>query len=189
MGAAATRACAAHPCLDVRATESRVADTSERFLKTFTISTLGPDMTWTQRIRHLTAVGLLGTGVIHVQQWFAGYRDVPITGTLFLLQGVAAVVLAGWLYADEDDLIAPSASALLMLGSLVALGIAFGGVFINVAERVLRPATFLSIVTELMALGGAIWLLRTRRERGTGRRTPARRTGAPSRPQRVVSER
>lgn len=120
---------------------------------------------WTQRIRRLTAVGLVGTGLIHVQQWFAGYDDVPITGTLFLLQGVAAIVLAGWLYADERDLIAPLASAGLMLASLVALGIAFSGVFINVAERVLRPATFLSIVTELLALGGAVYLVRARLDR------------------------
>lgn len=114
------------------------------------------------RVRALTVVGLVGTGLVHIQQWIVGYQDVPITGGLFLLQGIAAVVLAGWLYADDRDLVGPVASALLMLASLVALGTAYAGVFINVAERVLRPATALSIVTEVIALVGAVLLARGR---------------------------
>lgn len=166
-----TRLCA------VRPTGRHGSLTSEPFVKPFTSSET--TVSWMHRIRHLTAVGLLGTGIIHVQQWAAGYDSVPVTGTLFLLQGIAAIALAGWLYVDEEDLVAPVAAAGLMVASLVALGIAFTGVFINVAERVLRPATFLSIVTELVALGGAATLVRWRLER---------RHSAPAAPRRRESE-
>lgn len=118
----------------------------------------------TSRVQLLTALALAGTGIVHIQQWFAGYRDVSTTGPMFLLQGAAALALIVWLYASKRDLVAPIATAALMAASLVALGMAYFGGFINLVEVQLRPATVISIVTEVVALVGALIIVARRNE-------------------------
>src|SRR5580700_3836087 len=38
---------------------------------------------------------LASSGAIHLQLWAMGYRTIPTIGPLFLLQGIAGVLLAG----------------------------------------------------------------------------------------------
>ena len=40
---------------------------------------------------------LASSGAIHLQLWAMGYRTIPTIGPLFLLQGIAGVLLAGLL--------------------------------------------------------------------------------------------
>src|SRR5579862_6150663 len=48
----------------------------------------------------ITALAVVGagltvwSGVIHLQLWSQGYRDISVIGPLFLVQGIASIVLA-----------------------------------------------------------------------------------------------
>lgn len=46
-------------------------------------------------LRTLTAVAVLVSGAVHLLLWFDGFRDLDVVGPLFLLNAVAAVVIAG----------------------------------------------------------------------------------------------
>jgi len=59
----------------------------------------------------ITALAVVGagltvwSGVIHLQLWSQGYRDIPVIGPLFLIQGIATIVLAlASAPVDPDDL-------------------------------------------------------------------------------------
>jgi hypothetical protein len=50
---------------------------------------------WT--VNFLAAAGavlLVWSGVIHIRLWSDGYRDIPVIGPLFIIQGVATIVIA-----------------------------------------------------------------------------------------------
>ena len=124
--------------------------------------------------RHTAAAALLTTGVLHVVLYFTDYMDVAITGPAFLAQGIASVVLAGLLYVSDRDVLAPLASVALMTASVVALAAAYLGVFINTAERVIRPETGLSFGAGIVALVASALLVKQRAElrQGTDLPTP-----------------
>ena len=124
--------------------------------------------------RHTAAAALLTTGVLHVVLYFTDYMDVAITGPAFLAQGIASIVLAGLLYASNRDVLAPVATVALMTASVVALAAAYLGVFINTAERVIRPETGLSFGAGIVALLASALLVKQRAElrQGTDLPTP-----------------
>lgn len=124
--------------------------------------------------RHSAAAALLITGVLHVVLYFTDYMDVAITGPAFLAQGLASIVIAGLLYASDRDVLAPLASVALMTASVVALAAAYLGVFINTAERVIRPETGLSFGAGIVALLASALLVKQRAElrQGTDLPTP-----------------
>jgi hypothetical protein len=124
--------------------------------------------------RHTAAAALLTTGVLHVVLYFTDYMDVAITGPAFLAQGLGAIVLAGLLYVSDRDVLAPLASVALMTASVVALAAAYLGVFINTAERVIRPETGLSFGAGIVALLASALLVKQRAElrQGTDLPTP-----------------
>jgi hypothetical protein len=54
-----------------------------------------PAARWT--VNFLAAVGavlLVWSGVIHIQLWSNGYRDISVIGPLFIIQGVGSIVIA-----------------------------------------------------------------------------------------------
>jgi hypothetical protein len=124
--------------------------------------------------RHTAAAALVTTGVIHVVLFFNGYATVDITGPAFLVQGVAALVLAGLLYVSDRDVLAPIGAVALMTASVVALAAAYLGVFINTAERVIRAETGLSFGAGVVAAVACTLLVKQRAEmrQGTALPTP-----------------
>ena len=77
--------------------------------------------------RRLGALTLLIVGGVHLQQYLAGYSDVPTIGTLFLLNAIGAAVVAVGLMAPFERLVsdrrADLAAALLSaLGAMIAIG-------------------------------------------------------------------
>lgn len=68
----------------------------------------------------LGAAMLVWSGVIHLHLWMAGYRSIPTIGWLFLLQAVAAFVLAAVLVASRR-LVAAAAGALFLASTAVGL--------------------------------------------------------------------
>lgn len=57
------------------------------------------------------------SGVIHLELYFNGYRQIPPIGSLFLAQSIAAFVIAIWLFV-RPRLLGAIAGALLMAGTL-----------------------------------------------------------------------
>jgi hypothetical protein len=105
----------------------------------------------------LTVIGLAGTAAVHVWQYLSGYEAAP-NGWMFLAQPVAAIAILV-LVVRRGGIAAPAAAAALQFGSLVALGLAFTGVFLGFTEAGLRLATVLTIVVEVAGLAGAVALV------------------------------
>ena len=60
------------------------------------------------------------SGVIHLQLWSQGYRDISVIGPLFLVQGIASIVLALALVVFRRVFLL-AAGAALMVGTGVGL--------------------------------------------------------------------
>jgi predicted lipoprotein with Yx(FWY)xxD motif len=74
--------------------------------------TRGRDITRVQQfILRLAAAGLLtATGAIHLDLYLTGYRTIPTIGWLFLLQVIAAFVLAAAVIVTGNQLVAAAAA-------------------------------------------------------------------------------
>ena len=47
------------------------------------------------KLRIIVAAAVLVSGAVHLKLWADGFRDIGVIGPLFLLNGVAALVIAG----------------------------------------------------------------------------------------------
>jgi hypothetical protein len=114
----------------------------------------------------LLGVGLTGAmGWIHLQLWVDGYREVPVVGTLFLLNAIGAVLLAVALLAVPVRLlsVAAAATAVFTAGTLAALIISLTVSLFGVRESLqtpLAPATLIiestgALILVLTAIIGA----------------------------------
>jgi hypothetical protein len=126
----------------------------------------------------LAAVGaafLVWSGVIHLELWADGYRDISVIGPLFLVQGIASIVLA-------VAIVALRWLALLAAGAVAGLATAVGllltvyvGLF-GYTESLTVPYAVLSLAVEFTAafvlLVAAVLLALATRARAAA--TPAR---------------
>ncbi len=110
--------------------------------------------------RLLTALAVLVSGAVHLRLWFEGVRDIPMLGPAFMLNAVAALVIAAALLAWRHWL-----PVLLAVG----FGAATLGAFIvsatvglfGVHEVWRGGAVLVAAVAEVTAvLGGLATLLR-----------------------------
>ena len=127
---------------------------------------------------YLGALAVLATGVDHIQQYYANdYSSVPTIGTLFFLNFVGAVVLAGGLIAPLRRVAGRYADAIraafavggigLAVLSLVSLFISEGSGLFGFVENGYRPAIVkprcsvgISITLESIATSSASTLWR-----------------------------
>jgi hypothetical protein len=113
-------------------------------------------------LRMLGALSLVGVGVVHLQQYFgAGFNQVSTIGTLFLLNGIASVIVVAGLIRRGGALFALAAIA-ISVGSLIALFISLNTPLFGFMEGGYRPAVVLSIVFEVatvILLAGYCYLL------------------------------
>jgi hypothetical protein len=116
-----------------------------------------------QAFRYLGAVAVLATGVAHIEQYAVdNYSTVPTIGTLFLLNFIAAVVLAVGLIAPirrvtgryTDVVRAVFAVGGIGLGvlSLAALFVSESGGLFGFVEHGYRMAIVSAIVAEAAAI-------------------------------------
>ncbi|HEX3715431.1 MAG TPA: hypothetical protein VHV09_21740 [Trebonia sp.] len=117
---------------------------------------------WT--VLALTATGagfLVWSGVIHLELWSDGYKDISVIGPLFLVQGIASIVLAVAIVAFRW-------LALLVAGAVTGVATAVGllltvyvGLF-GYTESLTVPYATLSLAVEFTAafvlLAGAVLL-------------------------------
>jgi hypothetical protein len=78
-------------------------------------------------LRRLGALALLVVGGVHLQQYLAGYSDVPTIGALFMLNAIGAGVVAVGLLAPFERLLSDrradlTAGLLAALGAMIAVG-------------------------------------------------------------------
>jgi hypothetical protein len=85
--------------------------------------------------RVLGAVSLLGVGIIHLQQYFELYSEIPTIGTLFVLNFAGATVVCLGLLAPVEWLgrWSRAARTLLALAGIAQAATAF--VFLFISER------------------------------------------------------
>ena len=80
-------------------------------------------------IRYLGAAALLGVGIAHIQQYYAGdYRVIPTIGTLFALNFASSVVLAAGLVAPVERVVRRRANLVLAGLAASGIGVAAGSV-------------------------------------------------------------
>jgi len=120
-------------------------------------------------LRYLGAIATLVVGAVHVQQYADFISDVPTIGVLFLLNGLAAGVVAILLATPRAPLGALGGIA-LSAGALVSVLISMtdGGLF-DYTEPTFRSAVVIAIVAEAAAVVLLLAYLATQR-----RQTPQR---------------
>jgi hypothetical protein len=112
---------------------------------------------------YLGALGVLGTGVVHLQQFYgADYSTVPTIGTLFFLNFVAAVIITAGLITPLGRIAgryANAVRALFAVGgiglgvlSLVALFISESSGLFGFEENGYRTPIVLAMVAEVAAV-------------------------------------
>jgi hypothetical protein len=103
------------------------------------------------------AVCTLGSGVIHLYLWGKqyGYRDIPTIGPLFLLQGIAAILLGLLVLATRRVLVLVLAGGMLDV-SVVALVVAVEVGMFGFKDSWLAPYAWTTLYEEIV---GAVLLL------------------------------
>jgi hypothetical protein len=118
---------------------------------------------------------LVWSGVIHLMLWSDGYKDISVIGPLFLVQGIASILIGVAIAALRW-------LALLVVGAGAGVATAVGllltvyvGLF-NYKESLSVPYATLSLAVEFTAafvlLVGAVLLALAASAKATGRRTP-----------------
>jgi hypothetical protein len=106
---------------------------------------------WTVLALAATGAGfLIWSGVIHLELWADGYKDISVIGPLFLVQGIASIVVGA-------AVVALRWLALLLAGVIAGLATA-GGLLLSVyvglfgfTENLAVPYATLSLAVEFTA--------------------------------------
>jgi len=90
-----------------------------------------PAARWAVNVLAITGAALMvWSGVIHLQLWSDGYRDISVIGPLFLIQGIGSIALAPILAASRRAVLLAAGAALMAAtaaGLLLSTGIGLFG--------------------------------------------------------------
>jgi hypothetical protein len=89
-------------------------------------------------------------GWIHLQLWLGGYREVPVVGMLFLLNGIGAITLATALLVAPARLLSIAAmlAALFTAGTLAGLILSLTVGLFGVHESLQTPFVPATLIIE-----------------------------------------
>ena len=90
---------------------------------------------------------LVWSGVIHLQLWSDGYRDISVIGPLFLIQGIASIALALPLVVFRR-LVLLAAGATLLAATAVGLLLSAGTGLFGYQESLAVPYAETSLAVE-----------------------------------------
>ncbi len=115
-----------------------------------------------RRFRMILAALVLLGGLIHIQQFLDGFSSIPIIGPMFLINGVASVLVAGLLVWRSEPLwILPA--AMIGAGSVAAILISRGpGLFGYISTTFEAPEALAVISEAAVVVLGAFILSRVR---------------------------
>ena len=95
-----------------------------------------------QAFRYLGALAVLATGVAHIEQYSVdNYSTVPTIGTLFLLNFIAAIVIAVGLIAPLRRVTGrytDAVRAVLAVGGIGLAVLSLAGLFVSETQRPVR---------------------------------------------------
>jgi hypothetical protein len=121
---------------------------SARLLMRGPASLTSPAARWAVTLLAVAGAGLLvWSGVIHLQLWSEGYRSISVIGPLFLVQGIASIVLAVALVAFRR-LVLLAAGAALAAGTAAGLLLSAGIGLFGYTESLAVPSAQTSLVVE-----------------------------------------
>jgi hypothetical protein len=110
------------------------------------------------KLRMLVAIAVLVSGAVHVKLWADGVRDIDVIGPLFLLNAVAALVIAGALLFWRSWL--PLLAAVgFGASTLVAFVLSATVGLFGVHESWTGTYVVTAYVSELVALSAGAWAL------------------------------
>ena len=103
---------------------------------------------WAVTLLAVAGAGLLvWSGVIHLQLWSDGYRSISVIGPLFLIQGIASIVLAVALVAFRR-LVLLAAGAVLAVSTAAGLLLSAGIGLFGYQESLAVPYAETSLAVE-----------------------------------------
>src|SRR3984957_18140605 len=106
------------------------------------------------------------SGVIHLQLWFDGYRDISVIGPLFLIQAITSIALALALVVFRR-LVLLAAGAVLLAATAVGLLLSAGPGLFGYQESLAVPYAETSLAVEItgavVLMVAAVITLATRR--------------------------
>jgi hypothetical protein len=119
-----------------------------RLLLSGPASLTSPAARWAVTLLAVAGAGLLAwSGVLHLQLWSEGYRTISVIGPLFLVQGIASIVLAVALVAVRR-LVLLAAGAALAAGTAAGLLLSAGIGLFGYTESLAVPDAVTSLVVE-----------------------------------------
>lgn len=146
-----------------------------------------PGARWTVNVLAVAGAALMvWSGVIHLQLWSQGYRDIPVIGPLFLAQGIGAIVTAAVVVVFRR-LVLLAAGAVTLAATAAGLLLSVDIGLFGYTESLAVPYAKASLVVEFAGaavLLAAAAILLTARRTGPARTnaaTAAPRTSDPSR--------
>jgi hypothetical protein len=151
------------PRLPDTARRESFARRAARLLLRGPASLTSPAARWAVTLLAVAGAGLLvWSGVLHLQLWSEGYRSISVIGPLFLIQGIASIVLAVALVAFRR-LVLLAAGAALAVGTAVGLLLSASVGLFGYTESLAVPSAQTSLVVEftgaaLLAAAAAIVL-------------------------------
>ena len=130
-----------------------------------------PTARWAVTLLAVAGAALLvWSGVIHLQLWSDGYRDISVIGPLFLIQGITSIALALALIIFRR-LALLAAGAVLLVATAAGLLLSAGVGLFGYTESLAVPYAETSLAVEftgavVLMVAAVIALLATRRSRG-----------------------
>jgi hypothetical protein len=116
-----------------------------------------PSARWTVNFLAIAGAALLiWSGIIHIQLWSNGYRDISVIGPLFIIQGVGIIVIAVVLMIFRR-LVLLAAGAVVLAATAVGLLLSVYISLFGYRESLAVPDAGLSLVVEFT--GAAILLV------------------------------
>ena len=121
---------------------------SARLLMRGPASLTSPAARWAVTLLAVAGAALLvWSGVIHLQLWSEGYRSISVIGPLFLVQGIASILLAVALVAFRRVVLL-AAGAALAAGTAAGLLLSAGIGLFGYTESLAVPSAQTSLVVE-----------------------------------------
>ncbi len=133
-----------------------------------------PAARWAITVLAVVGAGLMvWSGVIHLQLWSQGYRDISVIGPLFLIQGIGSIVVALAVVAFRRVFLLAAGAALMAgtgVGLLLSATIGLFGYTESLAITDAQTSLMVEFIGAAVLAGAAVVLAAARPRAGLARR-------------------
>ena len=132
-----------------------------------------PAARWAVTVLAVLGAGLaVWSGVIHLQLWSQGYRDISVIGPLFLIQGIASITLALAVVVFRRVFLLAAEAALLVgtgVGLLLSATVGLFGYQESLAITDAQTSLMVEFIGAAVLAGAAVVLAAARPRAGLAR--------------------